>query len=95
MSTLIEIEAAVERLMLAQQQELYTFLRERLEARPKTGLSPGLLPPPTPESRARVLAVLAQRFDSGENCVAARHDEHDGGCVDVINCERPRETAND
>ena len=30
----------------------------------------------TPEARARVLAALAQRFDSGENDVAARHDEH-------------------
>ena len=30
----------------------------------------------TPLARARVVAVLAQRFDSGESDVAARHDEH-------------------
>ena len=35
-----------------------------------------VLPPTLPEARARVLAALAQRFDSGENDVAARHDEH-------------------
>ena len=35
-----------------------------------------VVPTPTPEARARVLAVLAQRFDSGETDVAARHDEH-------------------
>ena len=35
-----------------------------------------VLPPGSPEARARVLAALAQRFDSGENDVAARHDEH-------------------
>jgi predicted DNA-binding antitoxin AbrB/MazE fold protein len=35
-----------------------------------------VLPLATPEARARVLAVLAQRFDSGETRVAARHDEH-------------------
>jgi predicted DNA-binding antitoxin AbrB/MazE fold protein len=34
-----------------------------------------LLPPPR-EARARVLAALAQRFDSGENDVSGRHDEH-------------------
>ena len=33
-------------------------------------------PPLTPAARARVAAVLAQRFDSGERDVAARHDEH-------------------
>ena len=33
-------------------------------------------PTATPEARARALAVLAQRFDSGETDVAARHDEH-------------------
>ncbi len=35
-----------------------------------------VLPPAGPEARARILAALAQRFDSGEDCVAARHDEH-------------------
>jgi predicted DNA-binding antitoxin AbrB/MazE fold protein len=35
-----------------------------------------VLPPARPEARARVLEVLAQRFDCGENDVAARHDEH-------------------
>ena len=35
-----------------------------------------VLPSPSPEARSRVLAVLARRFDSGENDVAARHDEH-------------------
>ena len=36
-----------------------------------------VLPATTPEQlAARVLAALAQRFDSGENDVAARHDEH-------------------
>lgn len=40
-----------------------------LEARPA-------VPRLSPEARARVLAVLAQRFDSGETDVAARHDEH-------------------
>ena len=34
-----------------------------------------VLPPTPPEARARVLAALAQRFDSGEHAVAARHDE--------------------
>ncbi len=35
-----------------------------------------VLPPATPVARARILAALAQRFDSGEDNVAARHDEH-------------------
>ena len=35
-----------------------------------------VLPPISPEARARVLAVLSQRFDSGEHDVAARHNEH-------------------
>ena len=40
MSTLAEIEAAVELLPPAQQQELYASLGARLEIRPKKGLSP-------------------------------------------------------
>ena len=32
--------------------------------------------PATPLARARVVAALARRFDSGERDVAARHDEH-------------------
>lgn len=35
-----------------------------------------VLPPMSPETRARVAAVLAQRFDSGETDVAERHNEH-------------------
>lgn len=35
-----------------------------------------VVPTPTPEARARVLAALAQRFDSSESDVAARHDAH-------------------
>ena len=35
-----------------------------------------VLPPASPEARARVLAAMAQRFDSGEDDAAARHDEH-------------------
>ena len=31
---------------------------------------------PSPADRARVLAALACRFDSGENDVAMRHNEH-------------------
>ena len=33
-------------------------------------------PAMVPAARARVLAALAQRFESGESDVAARHDEH-------------------
>ena len=40
MSTLAEIEAAVEQLALAQQEELYSSLGDRLRARLKPGLSP-------------------------------------------------------
>ena len=35
-----------------------------------------VLPPSSPEARVRVLAALAQRFDSGETDIAERHDEH-------------------
>lgn len=35
-----------------------------------------LAPQLTPEGRARVLAAMAQRFDSGQTDLAARHDEH-------------------
>ena len=35
-----------------------------------------VIPPASPAARARVLAALAQRFDSGESDVAARHNEH-------------------
>ena len=35
-----------------------------------------VLPPALPMARARVLAALAQRFDSGESDVSARHNEH-------------------
>ena len=31
---------------------------------------------PSPAAKQRVLAVLAQRFDSGESDVAERHNEH-------------------
>lgn len=41
----------------------------RIEPRP-------VLPSASPAARARVLAALAQRFDSGESDVAARHNEH-------------------
>lgn len=40
MSTLAEIEAAVEQLPPTQQEELYAFLGARLEARPKKNRSP-------------------------------------------------------
>ena len=32
--------------------------------------------PGSPAARARVVAALARRFDSGESDVAARHDQH-------------------
>lgn len=35
-----------------------------------------VLPAASADARARVLAVLARRFDSGDTDVAARHDEH-------------------
>lgn len=33
-------------------------------------------PPTSRAARAKVVAALARRFDSGETDVAARHDEH-------------------
>jgi predicted DNA-binding antitoxin AbrB/MazE fold protein len=35
-----------------------------------------VLPAASPAARARVLAALAQRFDSGESDVSVRHNEH-------------------
>ena len=38
-----------------------------------------VLPLMSPEGHTKVAAVLAERFDSGETDVAARHDEHGPG----------------